>query len=498
MVTASPAPAAAPTSESTHNVSQRSVTFQAILATKKVDKIRNFVLNEGFDPNKPLKNGALPLHYAVHFKAGPSVIQALLQKGAKPFSKDNAGFTAADHALLVGDVQTFTSLLRSICPLDFESIKQVDASAGSIAMQVHNARESMKHALSLLQRDKIEDLPEIFQKIIKGEDVTSSSDEQFALVDSFGLLPLHHAIREYGLQQTEDDKKKQLGVVEHAISRTKDLWQKTASSLSLVHYALLKSCPKAVELLLDDEKKRDVLLNSNTLTKLSALHVAFLMQDFDSAALIFKHAPQLLLKPDSQGLTPLQIFIFTILQQVNTAEQNIGSISKEELALFAMQCFAILANASCSAHCSDSVSNGLSTLLAVTIFSLENGQSQDRTSAIVQAGLEGYFKPAGATGLIFSGPRVWRVATKSFEKLQKSWHYASYAPLTAVKNSVVHLATAGITAGREILGWWYGKPASVTVPVSQKQIWTNTSTDGQFAGIPFVFADRLHEGATSY
>ncbi len=440
--------------------------FESALRAQNVDSLRKIIEDNSFNPNVPLQNGALPLHLAVHAHASQDVLDLLLKKGAKPFLEDNAGLTALDHAMLVGGQKRTLSLLQNVVPLDEATMKEVIQEKEKIGLLIQAAREALKTAVNLVMGANGATLS-IVQQLYAGKLEEQVHKKEYSKQDKYGFLPLHHAIGLLSRATPESAPFLQESITK-LFGKTGAITAQTTSHLSVAHYAVLAKCQHALDEVAKHPKKSELLL-SKTLTGLTPLHIALLNKDFEQATFLYAAEPKALIEPDDHGLKPIDILLHAVLTHADDAEANSGPIEKRERTLLAMQILFPLAEAGYAAYLqqipcpSDSgllrfiptlfmsmLFNRESThnFLNCILYSTENAQRQEPTSAIVQGTIEGAIKPQGVYGLLFKLPRIYRVGQSSLSSLKKSWHYASYEPLTSLKNGIVHIATSAITAGR--------------------------------------------------
>lgn len=410
-------------------------TFESALKAGKIDTLRAIIEDKDFNPNVPLKNGAYPLHLAVHKAASDTIIDALLKKGANPFIEDGCGLTATDHALLANNKDKLAQIVRHIVPLDTKGIDDVKKEIPEIGKKVQSASSALQKAISFLEISE-ERLPAISRDLLKGKWSAESPRENVSEPDCYGMLPLHYAIQLYSVA-SEENKQLYEEIIKELIDKTKNIRAKTASALSLAHFAVVAKCPEVLTALLNNDSK---ILKINTLTDLTPLHIAFLQGDFASAKIILDHAPEMLTKPDQNGLTPLQIIVHSILQHGTTAHEKTGPVETKELMLFAMQCLFPLVQAGCDAYCPESIARYVPLVLATSLYAGEYAQAgADAQNAFVQAGVQAYFSPSGPIGFMINARRAGPVVQKSFAAAQMSWNYASYNPDVALKRGIVHL-----------------------------------------------------------
>ena len=278
---------------------------------------------------------------------------------------------------------------------------------------------------------------------------TSRLDKQ----DTFGLLPLHHAITNAEEQPKMDEY----------FEKTKNITAKTCSGLSVAHYAVTAKNQLALDAIAGHKKKSELLL-SQTLEGLTPLHIAFLNRDYETARFLIQKEPKALMKADANGLTPTQILLYHVLTHAEHAEEKTGPIHNSELALLALHVALPFLEAYTPKEAQ--------MPLTIALFSAEHGQSNDPYSAIfagaldaaissrtptpgmeLSLSLEGakalFFKSyQGLIGLFFTGRRIQSVASTTFTPLKRSWNYSSYEPATGIKRTIVHLSTLGLSTGR--------------------------------------------------
>jgi ankyrin repeat protein len=435
----------------------KQASFESVLQAGKIDQLRTLIQHKDFNPNAALKNGAYPLHLAIHKAAPDTIIDALLRKGANPFIEDGCGLTATDHAILTGNKAKLEQVMGHFVTFDKVAAQDVINELPKTAEKVKKAIGALEKAVSILEINQ-ERLPEISRNLLKGKWDPESPRETISKPDCYGMLPLHYAIQLYSTA-SESDKQVYEEIIKDLISKTEDLTVKTAASLTLAHFAIIAKCPDALNALLEKEKK---LLQIHTLTDLSPLHIAFLQGDYASAKIILEKAPELLTKPDQNGLTPLQIFVHAIFQHGQGAVQKTAPIQLQELKLFAMHCLLPIVNMSYEQYCPASIAKYVPLALLTILYAAEYEQSgTEAFPAYLQGGLEASFAPTGITGFIFKTKRVGPVAMKSFTEAQKSWNYSSYSPLTALKNGVVHITIGALSAGRELYSWFTAPTAAI-------------------------------------
>jgi ankyrin repeat protein len=448
--------------------SEYPLTFERALKVGNIDKLRSIIAQDSFLPNKPLKNGAYPLHLAIYTEAPQQVIEELLKKGANPFLQDNSKLTAVDHALLVKDVKRFAQLVSKIVPLDEKAVLEVKKESPQIELLTLSAKNSLRKAIELVEINA-NALTETSRNLLKGKWNVETTSEELSKKDRYGMLPLHYAIQVYSSAPSEH-KTPYADFIKVLIAQSEKLTSKTKSSLSLAHFAITAKCPEVLELLLGNGKAKKALLEMTTLTGLSPLHVAFLQEDHESVKILLKHAPELLTKPDQNGLTPLQMYVQSFLKNENSFAMKTGAIQEKELALLAMQCLLPLFAATSKAYLPANIATYASIAFLGVLYTTECAQTNELLPSTIQGALEACFAPSGYLGFLGKARRIGSVAKNSFNGLRASWHFSSYSPWTSLRNGIVHIGVAGLSGGRELTSWWNGSnhaPKSVWKGPSQ-------------------------------
>ncbi len=424
--------------------------FEQAIAANNVDRLRAIIQDESFNPNAALENGARPLHLAVHKPALEEIVISLLDKSANPLLEDNGGLTAVDHAMLIKGQKYALTLLATAVPLSEEDIEAVNHQKEDIGPLIQNAKSALATAYNLV-RDAA---PMAINLTQKGT---------FSKQDRWGLLPLHHTIKDHAAAPTEEIKIEKEAAIRKLFGSTdhKKITAKTKSDLTVAHFAAKLKDTVAVDEVVKHAKKSE-LLQSKTLTGLTPLHVALLNEDFATAKKFIHAEPETLKIADDQGLTPAQILLYNVLTHAENAQNNTGPIQNKELVLLALQVLIPLLQIGYESYfdapnfpCTTPMARFIPTFLASLLYTAEYGQSNPPQIAAINGGIEAALAPQGIVGSFLKGRRVSSVAANALVPLQKSWHYSSYEPLSALKNGIVHLGTTVLSAGNTAYNWWY-------------------------------------------
>ncbi|MBB64118.1 MAG: hypothetical protein CMO81_03555 [Waddliaceae bacterium] len=144
------------------NLSEIKLTASSSYFTKLTDDAGKKIISNTSaftDPNLPLENGELPLHFAIRTNNQERVIE-LIEQGADVVKKDFQGLTAIDHAVLMNRVDLLPILMKdkiqcSLDQLESEMPKNPESLCRdllSISRSLLNKDTRSFQKLSLLQK----------------------------------------------------------------------------------------------------------------------------------------------------------------------------------------------------------------------------------------------------------------------------------------------------------------------------------------------------------
>lgn len=371
--------------------------------------------------NQPLKNGELPLHFAVRNNQ-PEVVKTLLANGADPEVKDFQGLSAIDHAVLMGNETLLATILGHKIGKELKDVQAQIKCKGSAA---HVNQLQLK--IQRIATVDVKDLTPINKAAYQGD-----FDELSKLVtrsnvndlDAKGLAPIHYAI--LGNRVDAVEKLLALGSNVSMLTREGD---------SLLHFAAISGSSEILKLL---SSKID--LNGRNANGETAMHYAAAKEKLALVEILVKAGanPHQL---DNKGMSPLALF------GTSAYQRDPLSLPKTQVVMFAASALMWVSTMAVAGGFATSNQAQITASLLILGSSVAWNWSE---FALFVTSLDTKWKKAMAItsgfgiaaipplNVAFHAWKTYHVARSSFEGLKNCWRNVGYRNWAVSRNVVVY------------------------------------------------------------
>ncbi|MFZ0565176.1 MAG: ankyrin repeat domain-containing protein [Chlamydiales bacterium] len=375
------------------------------------------------NPNSPLPNGELPLHFAVRNEQKEAV-QILMENGANPYERDFQQLTAVNHAFLQQSKDILVVLFRQ------------------------SASKQLISELSNMPKVTKGFFAPILEMAGGGNEQIRNTGNSFADIRKIMnfYMQIFTGVKD-GFHQNLNQIELQNAVVEGDLAKIRacgdrgdDVQVPTKHNLTLLHLAAMGNSADVIHLLFD----YPVDINATDEIGNTALHYAATNPNgalFDR--LIMKGADPL--ARNSKGVTPLALMQAKTPDPLRLGIPETLMFTSVVVAFLASQLASQAEPASFVSASTASVAAAALTMASLFEFQIHMQRLKDTAERTIAFPLKVFVEPLPVIGLL---PSLWRTSKAgktALNELKSAYNNFCYRPWESTRNAAVYSCYAGLS-----------------------------------------------------